>query len=158
MDYEFTSHQPADSDVARTEEWFKKAIPNPTAKNFQTQVGCMFEEFAETLAALSSKDEGTRMALHYVKEAVKALGEGLKEGEPSLIVTDRKEFLDGCLDVIVTATGSAYMDGLKVSGGMGEVNRSNFSKFDENGQPILDKNLKVMKGPNYFKPNLDPYL
>lgn len=158
MDYEFTPHQPADSDIAKTVEWFEKAVPNPTQKNLQTQVGCMFEEIAETMTTMASTDEGLNMALHYVKEAVKALGDSLKNSDPSLVIKDRKEFLDGCLDVIVTSTGSAYMSGLKPAGGMGEVNRSNFSKFDENGNPILDKNLKVMKGPNYFKPNLDPYL
>ena len=38
--------------------------------------------------------------------------------------------------------------------GFAEVNRSNNSKFGEDGQPILDKNLKLIKGPNYSKPDL----
>ena len=36
-----------------------------------------------------------------------------------------------------------------------EVQRSNMSKLDENGKPIYNKDGKVMKGPNYFKPNLN---
>lgn len=155
MDHE---NKPVDSDIARTAEWFKKAIPNPVSKNFHTQVGVHFEEVAEMMAALSSNDEGTRMALHYVKEAVKGLAEHLKASDNVLIVTDPKEFFDGLLDQIVTATGVAHMRGHDIAGGLAEVNRSNFSKFDENGNPILDNNLKVMKGPSYFKPNLEPYL
>ena len=39
-----------------------------------------------------------------------------------------------------------------------EVQNSNMSKLDENGKPIYNESGKVMKGPNYFKPNLEKYL
>lgn len=47
---------------------------------------------------------------------------------------------------------------MDVPGGFGEVNRSNLSKFGENGEPIFDQNLKLIKGPNYFKADLEKYL
>ena len=40
---------------------------------------------------------------------------------------------------------------------MDEVNDSNFSKFDNTGNPIFDENMKVAKGPNYRKANLKPF-
>ena len=70
----------------------------------------------------------------------------------------REEFLDGICDQIVTATGVGFMAKMNVAGGFGEVNRSNASKFGENGEPIFDPNLKLIKGPNYFKPNLKQYI
>ena len=39
-----------------------------------------------------------------------------------------------------------------------EIQRSNMSKLDENGKPIYRKDGKVLKGPNYFKPNISKIL
>ncbi len=39
-----------------------------------------------------------------------------------------------------------------------EIQRSNMSKLDENGNPIYREDGKVMKGPNYFKPNINKIL
>ena len=57
-------------------------------------------------------------------------------------------------DQIVTAVGVAHCAGMKIVDGLHEVNRSNWSKFDENGEPILDETRKIIKGPNYTKPDL----
>ena len=39
-----------------------------------------------------------------------------------------------------------------------EVQESNMSKLDTNGKPIFNEQGKVMKGPNYFKPDLSKFL
>lgn len=149
--------QIADSDVENTIGFFKKAFPNPISKNLHTQLGVHFEEIAEMMDQLTSEDEHTRLALHYVGEAIKGLAKHFKESDGVLVVKDRVELLDALCDQIVTATGMGYMTKMDIAGAFGEVNRSNFSKFDENGEPILDNNLKMVKGPNYFKPNLKQY-
>jgi hypothetical protein len=46
---------------------------------------------------------------------------------------------------------------MDVLGALEEVNRSNFSKF-ENGKAVFDENGKITKGKNYSKPNLKPFV
>lgn len=149
-----------DSDVGKTVEWMKKAIPNPVSKNLHTQLGVHYEEIAEMTAALKGKNYQTNFLIEMVTNANKALAMFLKENDNVLDILpeNRKEILDGICDQIVTGTGFGFLLGMDVQGAFGEVNRSNFSKFDENGNPVLDANMKIVKGPNYFKPNLDPYL
>ena len=48
------------------------------------------------------------------------------------------------------------MLGYDMDAAIDEVDRSNWSKFDEDGKPIFNENGKVMKGPNYTKPKLKP--
>ena len=68
-------------------------------------------------------------------------------------------FLDSIADQLVTATGCATVHGMDPVGALNEVNRSNFSKFDEQGEPIYHPEThKLMKGPNYSEPNLAPFI
>ncbi|QIG68796.1 putative NTP pyrophosphohydrolase protein [Rhizobium phage RHph_Y2_6] len=137
--------------------WFQKAIPNPQPKNVSTQVGVHFEEVAEMLATLDSKDMETHQAMLMAETALKHLSKLLKE-RGALLIDDRYEFADSIGDQLVTAVGSAHMLGMNAVDILREVNRSNFSKFDENGNPIFDQNLKVMKGPLYSKVDLNPFI
>ena len=66
-------------------------------------------------------------------------------------------YLDALADGIVTATGMAHMAGMDIVGALGEVNRSNWSKF-EDGKPVFNENGKIAKGKDYSKPELKPYL
>ena len=66
--------------------------------------------------------------------------------------------LDSLADQIVTAVGTAHMNGMDIVGALHEVNGSNFSKFDDEGNPIFNDNKKIMKGPNYYKPDLVKFL
>ncbi|MFA7188482.1 MAG: nucleoside triphosphate pyrophosphohydrolase family protein [Sphaerochaetaceae bacterium] len=141
-----------------TKTWFEKAVPEPTGKNFSTQLGVHLEEVAEMLQALEGR---TPAVVHLLQDAISALdtlGEQCKADQNSVDVVDPLEMLDGICDQIVTATGVAHMLGYDVVAAMTEVNASNFSKFDAEGQPIFNENQKIMKGPNYFKPDLAPYL
>lgn len=70
---------------------------------------------------------------------------------------DRAELLDALADQIVTATGVGVFLGMNVPGALAEVNRSNYSKF-EDGEPIFNENKKVMKGKDYTLPDLTPFI
>lgn len=142
-----------------TVNWISKAVPNPTQLNFHTQLGCHFEEIAEIFPTLHPNDTRTRELLDDAYLALNALANHLKGERDKVMVlpTDRVEFLDSVCDQIVTGSALGYMLGMDVIGGMIEVNRSNFSKFDEDGNPIFDENRKVKKGPHYSKADLTEY-
>ena len=134
--------------------FFRKAFPQTGPKNFRTQLGIMFEEFAETLNTLAAAKQEDEMMLYYLRASIAQAGEHLKNSDGIIGIKDRVEMLDGICDVMVTAVGLGRHAGMDVAGGFKEVNRSNNSKFGDNGEPILDKNLKLIKGPNYSKPDL----
>lgn len=145
------------SDLKSAITFFEKAYPSPQDANFHTQLGVHFEEIAEMVEQLKGNDRLTQAMLTQVLVATTALSAHLKGKSNRVSIIDRTLFLDGLCDQLVTATGTGYMAGMDIAGGFGEVNQSNLSKFDDNGQPILDNNLKLAKGPNYFKPNLKPF-
>jgi len=140
--------------------WFEAARPNPTHKQFQTQLGVHFEEVGEMLDELTTVDPSTYILLHEARVALKALATQLKTGGKLVTVEpqNRANFLDAICDQIVTGTGVAAHCGFPVVDALTEVNESNWSKFDDNGQPIVDANGKIMKGPNFYKPNLDQFV
>ena len=143
-----------------TETWFKKARPNPTPQDFQAQLGVHCEEVSEMLEALGSSTIVLDNLLYVAKAAMQDLANYLKanSADPRIEVYNHEEMLDGLCDQIVTATGVGHTLGYQMVAAMTEVNGSNFSKFDEKGNPIFNENKKVMKGPNYYKPDLRPYL
>lgn len=65
-----------------------------------------------------------------------------------------EEELDAICDSMWVLIGVALSRGYDIIGAMGEVARSNMSKLDENGKPIFRDDGKILKGPNYFKPDL----
>lgn len=149
-----------DTDVGRTVEWMKKAVPNPISKNMHTQLGVHFEEIAEMLEEITPLTPAATMIITGVMQANKALALFLKTNNNVIEVKNenRVKFLDALCDQLVTATGVGYVYSMDITGGFGEVNRSNFSKFDKNGEPLLDNNLKVIKGPDYQAPVLDQFV
>lgn len=139
-------------------KWFKKAVPEPTAENACVQIGCHYEEVAEMAEAIGDefnaiitlandyKSKGD-FAMHFVENLkVKGNATGLKT-----------ELLDSLCDQIVTAIGVAHMLGFDIEKALDEVNRSNWSKF-ENGKPVFDENGKIKKGESYFKPDLSKFI
>lgn len=143
-----------------TKLWFERARANPTHQHFIAQLGVHYEEVGESLAELEAQDVTTAMFINDAEEAINRLAEHLKANSARDVVTVGHHglFLDALCDQIVTATGVAHTLSYDIVGAMTEVNRSNFSKFDENGQPLFDANKKVIKGPNYSKAVLLPYL
>ena len=146
--------------LTETMEWFQKAVSVPTNKNLHTQLGCHLEEVNEMLMTVSTMDFETQILLDTAKTALNALSNHLKTHNDVVMIhqKNREEYLDALCDQIVTAVGCGHMSDLDVVGAVAEVNRSNFSKFDEHGQPIFNDDLKVMKGPNYQKADLAAYV
>ena len=68
------------------------------------------------------------------------------------------EVADALTDILYVTYGAGHALGIDLDQCFTEVQNSNMSKLDENGKPIYNENGKVMKGPNYFKPNLKKYL
>ena len=134
------------------ELWHKRARPEPTAADFNVQLGCHFEEIVEMMDSVDTSDEelwrDVRMQMYVLSRL-------LKINELKATINDRKEFLDSIADQVVTGIGAAYCAGMKGAVACDRVNTSNWSKFDENGQPIRDANGKITKGPNYQPPVLD---
>ena len=145
--------------LVQTQNWFLKAVPNPTHKNITTQIGCHLEEVVEMLEVLKSDNPFQSMVITDAKKALTALADRLKSyGEDTYVKeTDRAELLDALCDQIVTATGIGTFLGMNVPGALSEVNRSNYSKFVD-GNPIFNEHQKVMKGPDYTPPDLTPFI
>lgn len=138
--------------LEQTKKWFEKADVSTTdRKTRAVQLGCYIEEHAELLEALSL-DKKAKKA-HKLADKLKTAN-SIDEvvGEIHL-----KELLDALCDIVVTAVGVAHTFGFDISGAMAEVNRSNFSKF-ENGKVLRDKNGKIAKGKDYTPPNLWPFV
>lgn len=147
------------SDIKITYAWFKEAYPyNRTSKNLHTQIGVHFEEIAEMLQTIKGNDVVARKLLNQAYKANLALANYLKSSDHVIEIENRVEFLDALCDQIVTSVGCGYHAYMDVVGAFAEVNRSNFSKFDENGRAILDDNLKVTKSSNYTRAELSPFV
>lgn len=136
--------------IEQTKAWFEQAIPEPTDEQKIVQLGCHVEEVAEMLHSVD---------LHEWAHDIDCLGTDLKVGDESVskLSINKTELLDSLADQIVTAIGVAHMFGFDIAGALAEVNRSNFSKF-EDGKPVFDANGKITKGKNYTPPDLTPYI
>lgn len=135
-------------------EWFIRAKPEPTVQNIIQQTAYHFEEVAEMCEALGNQK--TADALIEYKE--KLLSLTAAECELLWKRADKTALLDALCDQVVTATGVAQYAGMDFDGALTEVNDSNWSKFDDRGNPIINENSKILKGPNYFKPELTQFV
>ena len=134
------------------ELWHKRARPEPTAADFNVQLGCHFEEIEEMMRSIEASDHEL---WEEVRLEVLVLSKLLKGGHMKATINNRNEFLDSIADQVVTGIGAAYCAGMRAADACDRVNTSNWSKFDHNGQPIRDANGKITKGPNYQPPVLD---
>jgi predicted HAD superfamily Cof-like phosphohydrolase len=145
-----------------TVDFMSKAFPHPTPKNAQTQMGVHFEEVAEMIAEMRATSSAAQLMLQTVHQSMNSFAIFLKQAESGTVYVpfeNRLAYLDSIADQLVTATGCAVFHGMDPVGALHEVNRSNFSKFDEQGEPIYHpETQKLMKGPNYSKPNLTPFI
>ena len=145
-----------------TVDFMSKAFPNPTPKNAQTQMGVHFEEVAEMIAELKGSGSAAQAMIELTHNAVSSFATFLKQAPAGMVfvpVGNNLAFLDSIADQLVTAAGCAVVHGMDPVGALHEVNRSNFSKFDDKGRPIHHPEThKLMKGPNYSEPNLAPFI
>ena len=84
--------------------------------------------------------------------------EELEELKDALNQKNLKEVADALTDILYVTYGAGHAFGIDLDKCFAEVQNSNMSKLDENGKPIYNENGKVMKGPNYFKPNLQKFI
>lgn len=116
------------------------------------QIGCHFEEVTEMQDALDDI-QSIGDAADYFKMSPECEVERISNHSNE----DKEALLDSLVDQIVTAVGVGHMLDMDVLGALEEVNRSNFTKF-ENGKAVFDENGKITKGKNYSKPNLKPFV
>ncbi len=93
-----------------------------------------------------------------VKLRYDLIHEELAELQEAIQQRDLKEVADALTDILYVTYGAGHAFGLNLDKCFEEVQRSNMSKLDEKGKPIYNEQGKVMKGPNYFKPDLNKFL
>jgi predicted HAD superfamily Cof-like phosphohydrolase len=117
-----------------------------SVKKFMETFG---QEVKQSPSFPSEKIQELRMKL--IEEEFLELKEAIKN-------KDIKEVADALTDILYVTYGAGHAFGIDLDGCFDEVQRSNMSKLDENGNPIYNEDGKVLKGPNYFKPNFEKFI
>ena len=89
---------------------------------------------------------------------ISLINEELEELKAAINNNDVVEVADALTDILYVTYGAGHAFGIDLDKCFEEVQNSNMSKLDENGKPIYNEKGKVMKGPNYFKPNLSKFI
>ena len=84
--------------------------------------------------------------------------EELDELKEAIDNQDIKEVADALTDILYVTYGAGHAFGINLDKCFKEVQNSNMSKLGSDGKPIYNNKGKVMKGPNYFKPDLNKFL
>ena len=84
--------------------------------------------------------------------------EELSELNEAIEKKDIKEVADALTDILYVTYGAGHAFGVNLDKCFEEVQNSNMSKLGSDGKPIYNESGKVMKGPNYFKPNLGKFV
>ena len=84
--------------------------------------------------------------------------EELAEFKDAINKKDIKEVADALTDILYVTYGAGHAFGINLDKCFKEVQSSNMSKLGNDGKPIYNKKGKVMKGPKYFKPNLNKFV
>ena len=84
--------------------------------------------------------------------------EELDELKEAIDNNDIKEVADALTDILYVTYGAGHAFGVNLDSCFTEVQNSNMSKLGSDGRPIYNDKGKVMKGPNYFKPNLNKFV
>ena len=120
--------------------------------NFE-KVGFFMETFGQevkTKASLSSeKINSLRLSL---------INEELDELKKAMLEKNILEVADALTDILYVTYGAGHAFGINLDKCFNEVQESNMSKLGSDGKPIYNESGKVMKGPNYFKPDLSKFL
>lgn len=137
------------------DNWFAIAKPDHTLEDACVQTGCHYEEVAEMSESL--KDFVLTDILYDVATGYKEKGDSYLSHLGSLSEYDKVEDLDSICDQIVTLIGRARFMGYDLKPALEEVNASNYSKFEE-GSPVLNRQGKISKGKDYFRPDLTKFI
>ena len=113
------------------------------------KVGIFMKTFGQEVKnrpALSS-EKINKLRYDLIKEELTELKDAIEK-------KDLLEVADALTDILYVTYGAGHAFGINLDKCFEEVQNSNMSKLDNNGKPIYNEFGKVMKGPNYFKPNL----
>ena len=86
------------------------------------------------------------------------INEELEELKEAINNKDIKEVADALTDILYVTYGAGHAFGINLDKCFQEVQNSNMSKLGNDGKPIYNDKGKVMKGPNYFKPDLNKFV
>ncbi len=92
------------------------------------------------------------------KLRIDLIEEELEELKSAMKTNDLLEVADALTDILYVTYGAGHAFGINLDKCFEEVQNSNMSKLDNNGKPIFNDNGKVMKGPKYFKPDLNKFI
>ena len=120
--------------------------------NFKS-VRKFMETFGQEIKEKASfpNDKITSLRYELIKEELDELKEAIDK-------KDIKEVADALTDILYVTYGAGHAFGIDLDKCFKEVQNSNMSKLGKDGKPIYNENGKVMKGPNYFKPNLSKFV
>ena len=120
--------------------------------NFE-KVGTFMKTFGQEVKEKSSlsSDKINKLRLDLIEEELGELKEAMKNN-------DILEVADALTDILYVTYGAGHAFGINLDKCFEEVQNSNMSKLDAAGEPIYNDVGKVMKGPNYFKPDLSKFI
>ena len=120
--------------------------------NFR-KVGTFMKTFGQEVKIKPSfsTEKINKLRIDLIKEELEELTEAMKN-------KDLLEVADALTDILYVTYGAGHAFGIDLDKCFDEVQNSNMSKLDENGKPIYNESGKVMKGPNYFKPDLSKFV
>ena len=117
------------------------------------KVGTFMKTFGQEVKSKPSfsTDKINKLRLDLIKEELTELTEAMNN-------KDLLEVADALTDILYVTYGAGHAFGINLDKCFEEVQNSNMSKLDENGKPIYNESGKVMKGPNYFKPDFSKFV
>ena len=120
--------------------------------NFE-KVGLFMRTFGQEIKNKSelSSEKINSLRLSLIQEELDELTKAINE-------KDILEVADALTDILYVTYGAGHAFGIDLDKCFDEVQNSNMSKLGENGKPIYNESGKVMKGPNYFKPDLSKFV
>ena len=120
--------------------------------NFE-KVGVFMKTFGQNVKQSSSfsSEKINALRVSLIKEELDELIEAMNK-------KDLVEVADALTDILYVTYGAGHAFGINLDDCFEEVQNSNMSKLGNDGKPIYNENGKVMKGPNYFKPNLIKFM
>ena len=117
------------------------------------KVGTFMKTFGQevkTEPSLST-EKINKLRIDLIKEELQELTEAMNN-------KDLLEVADALTDILYVTYGAGHAFGIDLDKCFEEVQNSNMSKLGEDGKPIYNESGKVMKGPNYFKPDLSKFV
>ena len=118
-----------------------------------TKVKVFMETFGQEVKPKAAFPDPKIQTLRY-----DLIREELDELKVALDQKNLKEVADALTDILYVTYGAGHAFGIDLDKCFNEVQQSNMSKLGEDGKPIYNEHGKVMKGPNYFQPNLQKFV